>query len=199
MNNQQRHRLRKTARVARRRISPEYQQYAAQRACDFLQSDSVFVRSQHLAFYVAFEGELNPEKMAQRAENLGKKSYLPLISDCIRSWERTRLLFQPYRPSDDKLTPNKYGIPEPLYSPQLTIAPAMLDLVIMPLVAFDSQFNRLGMGKGYYDRTFGGSLRWRRPRLLGVAYASQQLKKLDSNLLDVPLDGVLTEEGINWK
>ena len=77
--------------------------------------------------------------------------------------------------------------------------PAMLDLVIMPLVAFDSQFNRLGMGKGYYDRTFGENLRWRRPCLLGLAYASQQLTQLDATELDVPLDGVLTEEGITWR
>ena len=79
------------------------------------------------------------------------------------------------------------------------MAPAMLDLVIVPLVAFDSQFNRLGMGKGYYDRTFGENLRWRRPCLLGLAYASQQLTHFDPNELDVPLDGVLTEEGITWR
>jgi len=75
----------------------------------------------------------------------------------------------------------------------------MLDLVIVPLVAFDSHLNRLGMGKGYYDRSFGRSLRWRRPLLLGLAYTSQRVQQLDSNKLDVPLDGVLTEQGISWK
>lgn len=199
MNKQTRRRLRQTARAARRSISLEYQQYAAQRACDFLQTDSVFLRSRHIASYTAFEGELSPAKIAQTAENLGKTNYLPLISDYIRPWEKTRLLFQPCNPSSDGLEPNRYGIPEPRYAPQLNMAPAMLDLVIMPLVAFDSQFNRLGMGKGYYDRTFGENLRWRRPYLLGLAYASQQLAQLDATELDVPLDGVLTEEGITWR
>ena len=80
MNKQTRHRFRQTARAARRSISLEYQQYAAQRACDFLQTDSVFLRSRHIASYTAFDGELSPAKIAQTAEKRGKKNYLPPVS-----------------------------------------------------------------------------------------------------------------------
>ncbi len=199
MNSHTGNRLRKANRVARRTISLEFQHYAAQRVCDALLNDAVFRRAKHVAFYVAVDGELSPAKIALAAENLGKQAYLPLISDFIRPWETTRLLFQPYSPRSNDLVQNEYGIPEPPNAPKCAITPAMLDLVILPLVAFDAQLNRLGMGKGYYDRTFGSTLRWRRPRLLGLGYASQQVERLESTSLDVPLDGILTEEGITWR
>jgi len=201
MNNRShpRRQLRKSLRTARRSLTPGFQHYAAQRICEFLATDPIFRRSRHIGFYMANDGEINPGKIAKMAAGRGKHCYLPLISDAIRPWERTRLLFQTYRPLIGNLEKNHYGILEPRYQPRLIINLAMLDLVIVPLVAFDSHLNRLGMGKGYYDRSFGRSLRWRRPLLLGLAYTSQRVQQLDSNKLDVPLDGVLTEQGISWK
>ena len=191
--------IRKAARSARRNISVDYQQYAAQCVCSTLATDPTFLRSKHIAFYISADGELNPAKSCEMAENQGKHSYLPLVSNFIRPWETTRLLFQSFKPGQPNLKPNRYDILEPPYDHRDLIAPSMLDLVVMPLVAFDSKLNRLGMGKGYYDRTFGKSLRWRRPRLLGLAYAAQAIQELKVTELDVPLDGILTEQGIYWK
>ena len=65
----------------------------------------------------------------------------------------------------------------------------------MPLVGFDKTGNRLGMGKGYYDRTFAeNSPFFRRPRLIGLAHSIQEAT-LIPNLWDVPLDAVFTEKG----
>ncbi|MFT6432697.1 MAG: 5-formyltetrahydrofolate cyclo-ligase [Candidatus Azotimanducaceae bacterium] len=194
-----RSRLRKTLRSARRKLPRELQQHAAQRICDTLITDSIFLRSKHIAFYMAVDGEISPDRIALLAENRGKSCYLPLVSDFIRPWESTRLLFQPFSPATIDLEPNQYGILEPQSDPRYAVEPAMLDLVVVPLVAFDSTFNRLGMGKGYYDRTFGKALKWRRPKLLGLAYSSQQVEHLESTNLDVPIDGMLTEEGLLWK
>ena len=201
MNSQDhsRSQLRKTLRAARSNIPPKMQQQAAQRICDALITDPIFLRSKHIAFYMAVEGELSTERIALLAENRGKKCYLPLISDFIRPWESTRLLFQHFSPRACDLKPNQYGILEPQSDPKYSANPALLDLVIAPLVAFDSKLNRMGMGKGYYDRTFGKALKWRRPRLLGLAYTSQQVDRLESTSLDVPMDGILTEQGIIWK
>jgi 5-formyltetrahydrofolate cyclo-ligase len=55
------------------------------------------------------------------------------------------------------------------------------------------------MGKGYYDRTFADSrTRWRQPKLLGIAHSIQEVEQLPSAAWDVPLDGIVTEQGLMW-
>jgi 5-formyltetrahydrofolate cyclo-ligase len=93
-----------------------------------------------------------------------------------------------------KLIRNNIGIPEP--ARKFTCKPFALSLVLLPLVAFDSEGNRLGMGKGYYDRTFAflrRSVR-QRPALLGLAHECQKVDELEIAWWDVPLDGVVTDE-----
>jgi len=76
---------------------------------------------------------------------------------------------------------------------------AALDIALVPLVAFDDYGRRLGMGGGYYDRTFA-YLRhrehWRRPKLIGVAFEFQRVAELPAQPWDVPLDGIITEKGL---
>ena len=69
----------------------------------------------------------------------------------------------------------------------------------MPLVAFDEQGNRVGMGGGYYDRTLGflrSRQQWVRPKLVGVGYDFQEVERIDSESWDVPLTYICTESGI---
>lgn len=71
-----------------------------------------------------------------------------------------------------------------------------LDVVFMPLVGFDAAGHRIGMGRGYYDRHFAFRLRLqhcRRPMLVGLAYAVQQVGSLPHAPHDVPLDAIVTE------
>ncbi len=73
-----------------------------------------------------------------------------------------------------------------------------LDALILPLLAFDTQGQRLGMGGGFYDRSLAAlrhRRRWRRPRLLGVAHGFQEVSELPREPWDVPLDGIVTEQG----
>jgi len=95
------------------------------------------------------------------------------------------------------LEPNFYGIPEP--RPIELIDPRTLDLVLTPLVAFDGSGHRIGMGGGYYDRSFAFLRRrryWRKPHLLGLAYELQKLPAIIPNDWDIPLDAVATEARI---
>jgi 5-formyltetrahydrofolate cyclo-ligase len=72
-----------------------------------------------------------------------------------------------------------------------------LDLVLAPLVAFDAHGNRLGMGGGFYDRSFAYLLRhtrWLRPRLIGLAYDFQRQSRLPSQAWDVPLQAIATDQ-----
>jgi 5-formyltetrahydrofolate cyclo-ligase len=94
------------------------------------------------------------------------------------------------------LEPNLYGISEP--RPIELIDPRALDLVLTPLVAFDDNGNRIGVGAGYYDRCFAFlRLRrhWFKPKLVGTAYGLQRIGPVDPNPWDVPLWGAVTENG----
>ena len=81
-----------------------------------------------------------------------------------------------------------------------TLAPSELapkaepDIVIMPLLGFDSQGTRLGYGGGYYDRTLAGMKK--RPKLIGLAFSAQELEHIPREAHDVPLDAIVTEAGV---
>lgn len=94
---------------------------------------------------------------------------------------------------------NQYGIPEPVYALKRLVSPRKLDLIFMPLVAFDASGHRIGMGGGYFDRAL--SFKKHRshlpPRLIGAAHDFQQLKHIEENPWDVPMDGVVTSGGFS--
>jgi 5-formyltetrahydrofolate cyclo-ligase len=93
-----------------------------------------------------------------------------------------------------RLGTNFFGILEP--DPSRLIDPRQLDLVLTPLVAFDDDGVRIGVGRGYYDRCFRflrARRTWRRPKLLGVAYELQHLAVIPPEPWDVPLWGAVTE------
>lgn len=100
---------------------------------------------------------------------------------------------------NDALITNRFGIDEPDTPLHQTTRSYGLDLVLMPLVAFDIEGNRLGMGKGYYDRTLKFlHLRrhWRKPRLVGIAYELQKFEQLPKQAWDIPLDAIVTEKAV---
>jgi 5-formyltetrahydrofolate cyclo-ligase len=94
---------------------------------------------------------------------------------------------------------NRYGIEEPAATNRC-VAPAGLDVVLVPVVGYDRRGNRLGMGAGFYDRALRRRLdarrAWRRPRLVGVAFACQELPGIAASPWDVPLDLIVTEQGV---
>ncbi|HWA17605.1 MAG TPA: 5-formyltetrahydrofolate cyclo-ligase [Devosia sp.] len=89
----------------------------------------------------------------------------------------------------------------PLYEAGFgTLAPSELaphvepDVIIMPLLGFDSRGTRLGYGGGYYDRTLAGL--GKRPRLIGLAFAAQEIPEIPHQPHDIPLDAIVTEKGV---
>jgi 5-formyltetrahydrofolate cyclo-ligase len=117
--------------------------------------------------------------------------YLPVVDG-----PGGRMAFAPADAPPRAWRRNRYGLPEPSALPALLCAPARLDLVLVPLVAFDGRGHRLGMGGGHYDRAFAFLRRrqhWHRPRLLGLAFDAQDAGSLEPAPWDVPLWAVLTE------
>ena len=88
---------------------------------------------------------------------------------------------------------NQFGIPEPKNSKKKIIP----DLIMVPLVAFDNHLNRIGYGKGYYDRSLRKISKIKKNAIsLGIAYSFQRCKKIPVNKHDFKLDYIFTEKGI---
>ena len=99
----------------------------------------------------------------------------------------------------DRLVQNRFRIPEPIDKKSCQVAASELDLVLAPLVAFDGNGTRLGMGGVYYDRSFRflrQRQNWSKPRLFGLAYEFQRVDHLQRRDWDIPVQGVLTESAI---
>lgn len=186
--------LRQIMRAKRRALSPAERSACARQLARTLVMTHLFQRSRRIAFYLSVRGEMDLGPLMRHALALGKRVYLPVLAP----GGAKRLRFAPYE-ENDKLVLNRFAIPEPAVPPCKQERPASLDLVFVPLVAFDDKGNRLGMGGGYYDRTFAFLKHrryWQRPKLIGVAYEFQKVECLHTEPWDVPLYGIATESNL---
>lgn len=182
-------------RSQRQALTPAQLDEHSQDLAKHLMANRLFQNSQHIALYLGNDGEIDPSYLIEAAWRQGKQTYLPVLG--LRA--TNRLWFLPFA-EQTPLIPNRFGIAEPQHHRRdRQFKPQRLDLVLMPLVAFDKQGNRLGMGGGFYDRTLA-FLRtrrsWRKPRLIGLAYEFQCVDALPVQEWDVPLDAIATEKGI---
>jgi 5-formyltetrahydrofolate cyclo-ligase len=112
---------------------------------------------------------------------------------CLPVLHGKLLRFAPWRPGQ-ALTSNRYGIPEPDVHPDDTLAAEAMALVVTPLVGFDAQARRLGMGGGWYDRSFAFRHQHSAPPwLVGVGFSIQQVPALPVEDWDVAVDAICTE------
>jgi 5-formyltetrahydrofolate cyclo-ligase len=141
-----------------------------------------------VAFYLPNDGEIDARVLATALMQRGKRCYLPRLhlDGSHRVW------FLRYR-NGDALEKNHLGIPEPRMHAQRLPAWA-LQVVLMPLVGFDRAGNRLGMGGGFYDRTFAFRQRGHKPLLVGLAHSLQEIPSLAAQGWDIPLDMIVTEK-----
>jgi len=183
--------LRQAIRRQRRALSPERQQQAARRLFAELIQLPVIQNAQHLALYLASDGEIDPAMYAQWAWQRGVKLYLPVIERA-----GSALRFAQYH-EHCVLKANRFGIPEPDSKPGQWQEAEAMDVILMPLVAYDGQGNRIGMGGGFYDRTLAFKSRQpyhRAPELIGLAHSLQCVDKIIPASWDIPLDGIATEQ-----
>ncbi|HSW92875.1 MAG TPA: 5-formyltetrahydrofolate cyclo-ligase [Gammaproteobacteria bacterium] len=177
---------RKKLLARRQNMSSSDQKRAANEAAHILQETAFFKRAQHIACYYPIQHEFDCLPLIELIWRAQKKCYLPVLSD-------DSLDFFLYE-KNTTLQPNRYQIPEPVTDKKIALD--QLDIVLLPLVGFDETGNRLGMGAGYYDRTFHQNTALKKPFLLGLGYEVQQVSELPKAVWDVPLDGVLTEKNM---
>ncbi len=131
-----------------------------------------FRRARRIAAYVGSKGEIDPMPLLYLAWLSGKQCFLPVLHPFLPG----RLWFLPWRPGMPMVV-NRFGIPEPPCNASRQCKPQWLDLVLMPLLGFDDRCHRLGMGGGFYDRTFAFVHRQHfhsRPALIALAHDVQR-------------------------
>ena len=148
-----------------------------------------------VAVFLGMPEEVDLRPAFAIAWHRGVQLYVPRILDL----RRAEMTFVPLDPGAT-LHRNRYGIDEPAVPLARRVTALHLDTVLVPLVGFDADGHRLGMGAGFYDRALRRRLDrsrpFRRPLLIGVAYAAQQVERLAPAPWDVPLDLVVTERGV---
>lgn len=154
-----------------------------------------FLDARHIGCYLAIDNELDPMPVMYCANTLHKKIYLPVVSSLTET--SSALEFHAYT-LGDPLLKGMHGISAPAHRTQLPRDLADLDLIFVPLLAFDEHCNRLGRGAGHYDRALNLARegRGRLPCLIGLAYEFQKAPQIVTDKWDVPLDIVITEKNI---
>ncbi|MCV6606236.1 MAG: 5-formyltetrahydrofolate cyclo-ligase [Porticoccaceae bacterium] len=184
--------IRTEIRHRRQQLSTQQQRRAAEGLSRQIANLDAFRRARRIALYLGNDGEIDPLPTLLLAEAAGKRCYLPVLHPL----KHNRIHFVPYR-AGDRLTVSHYGYPEPPLTGRAITPAWALDMILMPLVAFDASGNRLGMGGGFYDRTLAFTRSsTRRPTLIGLAHSCQQLEQIGANPWDIPLDAIATETTI---
>jgi 5-formyltetrahydrofolate cyclo-ligase len=181
---QQKNQLRKMMRQKRKTLSHTMQGILGRQLKEQVKQNNLLHLQQHIACFLSFDHEILTQPLIEMIWALKKNCYLPQIHP------KQALSFVLYN-SQSCLQKNSYLIDEPINSP--SIALNQLDLVFMPLVAFDKQGYRLGMGGGFYDTTFKRLYKKKhRPQLIGLAHDCQEVERLICDEWDIPLDAICT-------
>lgn len=148
-----------------------------------------FMTDRRVAGYWAVRGELPLNLVVASLARREQRYFLPLLG------ESRQLRFAEYR-DGARLGSNRFGIPEPEVPAEDLRAPADMDVILLPLLAFDRQGRRLGTGGGWYDTSLAflrDATRPAAPLLVGVGYAFQEVDDVPPEPWDVDLDYVATD------
>jgi len=179
--------LRQLLRKKRLDISPSDRVKFAKQLLLQAQNIVNFENGQKVALYLPNNGEIDPKYIEKFLKNEGISTYLPILDDKSLKFAKIGKNFRK----------NRFGIKEPISTD--IINANQLDILFMPLVGFDQNKNRLGMGGGFYDRTLSFKKQqpsFKNPKLIGLAFDCQQIEQLEAQDWDVPLDGIITPSKI---
>lgn len=137
-----------------------------------------------IGIYWSYKSEISTLGIIKKILKEGNDCYLPAIIDK----KRRKMIFKEYI-HDSKMIENSFGILEPIGTKEIEIEE--LDLIILPLIAFDNLGFRVGMGLGFYDITFSTKKDLLAP-LLGLAYDFQEQETCFPENHDLKMDGILT-------
>ncbi len=192
----------------RKALSPAEQVAKAQALCQWCTQSEAWQDAEHIAAYWPMhDAEIDPSPLIFQAIAAGKQCYLPVFEQPAVE----RLCFVAYQPGDPLVAQAMGFLAPQIHTSTPWVSAADLDLILLPLIAFDRKGQRLGRGAGHYDRTLADQYdaathqarktldqdsRSHRPYLMGLAYDLQGIPQLPADPWDIPLDAVLTETGL---
>lgn len=185
--------IRQSIRKVRRELTANQQQAAAQKITQNAITHPKISQAQHIALFLSFDGEIDTQPLIDKLWQQGKNIYLPVL----HPFNLHNLLFLRYT-SETELVKNRFNIAEPSLDVTQVLPINDLDIMLIPLVAFDSEGQRLGMGGGFYDRTLSN---WQQKRFypIGLAHDCQHVEKLPCAHWDIPLPEIITPQKIwHW-
>jgi 5-formyltetrahydrofolate cyclo-ligase len=172
---------------ARRKLSAGERQLASETIAAKVARAAWFQRSRNIGCYLGTAVEVDTWPIIARAWAMKKRIFAPVVE------KKSIMRFRELSPKCS-LKDGPLGILEP--EDGLLVDPRQLDLVLTPLAAFDAENNRIGMGGGYFDRTFSflnGRRHLFHPKLIGLAFACQKVAKIPPNPWDIRLFTVISE------
>lgn len=172
----------------RKKLTPEFQYKSSKKICTKISELSEFQNAKKVAFYKSINEEVTLQDLIDTSLNKGKYCYLPVVDD------DNSLFFLPIN-AQSLLVENKFKILEPQGDKNIAECSEKIDIIIVPLVAFNKDGARLGMGKGYYDRALANN---NNSLLIGVAYEFQLQPNIKPQPWDVQLHAIVTEKNIYW-
>lgn len=176
--------IRNTLTKHRNNLTPKGRNKLSQDISDHILSSSVFSSSNTIALYMSIHNEVDLSGLLKSLKTIA----LPVIKN------NNTMTFN-HIESQDSLVKNKFGILEP--KNKTVIEPDEIDLCLMPLVGFNRNGDRLGMGGGYYDRYFALNQMHEKPTILaGIAYDFQEDDTIQAEFWDIPLDMIFTNKEV---
>lgn len=169
----------------RKQLSLAERMSASNSICARIATLDQYQKATRIALYSAVNGEIDLSSLVLLPT---QTAYYPVMN------ADRMLSFLPVTPKTVFIK-NQFGIPEPDVKRERAITPERLDIIFLPLVAFDEHGTRLGLGGGYYDRTLA---RGQPALLIGVAYEFQRQSFIEREAWDVPLTAVMTQQTTYW-
>jgi len=177
--------LRQKAKEVRLLLSPsqiaDYSRSITERLLDILDGFATVM------VYAAKAPEVETSGLIAELNRRGVRVVVPIIE------RETHTLRLSYLPDPSVLVPSTFNVPEPI-GHELPARPEDVEVVVLPMLAFDAEGNRLGYGAGYYDRFL---CRYPHPQKIGIAFSCQQAESIPTDQNDVKMDWIVTEKGTN--
>ncbi len=172
--------LRKIAKLSER-LPNEVREAYSRAITEFTVSLREVKEARNILLFLSLPNEPDTDGLIKELRLQGKNIFVPVVRG-------EEFVISAYAPGDP-VKKGSFGIREPICDTASEVIP---DVAVVPMVAFDNAFTRLGHGKGYYDRYLAGKDIVK----IGVCYASRKFKEIPRDPNDVAMDVIVTEEGI---
>lgn len=149
--------------------------------------DSDIYRGDNIFVYISFRSEVDTKLLIIKMLRDRKNIFVPKISDKTNDMEAIRIT------SLNELEENRFGTLEPVTYDN-AVDPKIIDVILMPGIAFDNEGSRIGFGKGYYDKYIKRARR--DVKKVGLAYDLQIVDKIDKDDYDESVDYIITEKKV---